>query len=334
MPKRGQVVAEHANHHYVPEYHFKFFNGGGRQICALLKKDGKVVTNAPIKSQSSRHMFYGTVEIEKAFSGLEGLHAGALRALIEAAETGDLTKWSHEHFLWLLQGIAFQRARTMLEVEKIAPAMQAMFLHMFKEHVKRTMPPAQADEILGPIERGEVEISQSDTAMALSTEPPARRDVRFGSTFLLQPLDHAFLAGAVQGHFIHVPHGVLVDDPAVLDDLLLGLIDRPVSALFSSPLGYRRQRKGGPEGRTRGHSTLRRVGLDSWRPIGAQPEALAKFIEGHCQPFSFFSVSTSRLTICRWSLFKQAHASFIFSRIASFSASDIPSSRSFLKAKR
>src|SRR5262249_46702580 len=116
MPRRDQVVAEQTNHHYVPQFYFKLFNEGHRQICVLLKKNGQVVTNAPIKGQSSRHMFYGTVEIEKGFSQLEGLHAGALRALIEVATTGDRSKWSNEQFPWLLQAIAFQRARTMLEV--------------------------------------------------------------------------------------------------------------------------------------------------------------------------------------------------------------------------
>src|SRR5262249_37525051 len=141
-------MPEHANHHYVPQFYFKLFNGGGRQICALLMKDGRIVTHAPIKSQSSRHMFYATVVIETAFSQLEALHSAAIRALIEAADTNDPTKWSFDHLPWLVQAIAFQRARTVLEVEKEAPAMQGMLLHMFSEWVRRTMSPSEADEIL------------------------------------------------------------------------------------------------------------------------------------------------------------------------------------------
>lgn len=158
-------MAAHANHHYVPQYYFKLFNGGHRQICALLKKNGQVVTNAPIKRQSSRHMFYGTVEIEKNFSQVEGLHAIALRALVEVATTGDFSKWSEEQIPWLVHAVAFQRARTILEVEKVAPAMEAMLLHMFSEEVRQTMTPDKASEILGPFERGEIKITQNDTGM-------------------------------------------------------------------------------------------------------------------------------------------------------------------------
>jgi hypothetical protein len=40
---------------------------------------------------------------------------------------------------------------------------------------------------------------------------------------LLQPLDHALLAGPVEGHLAGVPNSVLVDDAAVLNDLILGV---------------------------------------------------------------------------------------------------------------
>src|SRR6202041_3012827 len=97
---------------------------------------------------------------EKGFSQLEGLHSAALRAMIAVATTSDLSKWSFEHMPWLLQAIAFQRARTMLEVEKEAPAMQALMLHMFAEWVRKTMTAEKAAEIIGPIESGEVVVSQ------------------------------------------------------------------------------------------------------------------------------------------------------------------------------
>jgi hypothetical protein len=154
-------MAENANQHYVPQFYFKLFNGGARQICVLLTKDGRIALSAPIKGQCARSKFYGTVKIEKELSELESLHAAALRALVETATTDDLTKWSHDHFPWLLQAIAVQRSRTMLEVEKVTPAMQGMFLHMFKEYVKRTRPSEEADEIVGAIERGEVEITRN-----------------------------------------------------------------------------------------------------------------------------------------------------------------------------
>jgi hypothetical protein len=159
----GIIMAENVSHHYVPQFYFKLFAGGGRQICVLLLKEGRIVPHAPIKGQCAHNMFYGTVEIEREFSKLEGLHATTLRALVEAAATGDPTKWSRDLYPLLLQAVAFQRARTMLEVEKVSPAMTAMHLRLFKEYVRATRPAAQADEIIGAIDGGLVEITKSPT---------------------------------------------------------------------------------------------------------------------------------------------------------------------------
>lgn len=151
-------MAGHINQHYVPQYYFKLFTGGRSHVCAMFTVDGRLVPAAPIRGQCARDLFYGSVEVEKAFSQLEGQHAEALRALIDVAATDDPAKFSEDHFGWLLQAVAFQRSRTLLEVEKEGPAEKAMFLHAFFEHVRRTKPPEEADMLLGAIERGEVEI--------------------------------------------------------------------------------------------------------------------------------------------------------------------------------
>lgn len=156
-------MPENANQHYVPQFYFRQFNGGTERICVLLLKNGRIVPTAPIKGQCARHMFYGTPEIEKQFSHLEGQHAAAFRALIMAATTGDVARFSNDHLPALLQAILFQRARTMLEVEKISPAMESMLLHVFKGYVRETQPPERLDEFLGPIERGEVQIIENPT---------------------------------------------------------------------------------------------------------------------------------------------------------------------------
>ena len=148
-------MAANASHHYVPQFYFKLFNGGERLISVLLTKDGRIIPRASIKGQCARHKFYGTAEIEKDFSKLENLHSAALHSLVAVATTSDLTKWSQEHYPWLLQAIAFQRARTMLEVEKEFPAMSSMLLYLFKEYSERTQPPEKANEIVGSIDRGE-----------------------------------------------------------------------------------------------------------------------------------------------------------------------------------
>jgi hypothetical protein len=160
-------MAENANQHYVPQYYFKLFNGGKRQICLLFTKDGRVVPHAPIKGQCARHKFYGNVEIERQLSQLEGMHAATLRAMVETATTGDRTKWSQDQVIWLLQAVTFQRARTMLEVEKESPAHESMLLYMFKDYLKGKNRPEGAEECLNAIESGEVQIVADPTYIVL-----------------------------------------------------------------------------------------------------------------------------------------------------------------------
>jgi hypothetical protein len=160
-------MAENANQHYVPQYYFKLFNGGKRQICLLFTKDGRVVPYAPIKGQCARHKFYGNAEIERQLSQLEGMHAATLRAMVETATTGDPMKWSQDQVMGLLQAVVFQRARTMLEVEKESPAHESMFLHLFKAHLKGKNRPEGAEECLNAIESGMVQIVANPTHMVI-----------------------------------------------------------------------------------------------------------------------------------------------------------------------
>src|ERR1700722_14698978 len=101
-------MAGNINQHYVPQFYFKLFTGGGSHICALFTNEGRVIPAAQIKGQCARDLFYGSVEIEKAFSQLEGQHAEALRSLINLATTDDQTKFTWHNFLMLLQAIVFQ----------------------------------------------------------------------------------------------------------------------------------------------------------------------------------------------------------------------------------
>lgn len=123
-----------------------------------------MIPHAAIKGQCARHKFYGSAEIENLFSRLEGLHASCLQALVRAGNSGDINEFSFDHFPWLMQAIVFQRARTMLEVEKTFPAVEAMILKMFKEHLLHTLPPERIDEYVGAIDRGEVRITEEPTS--------------------------------------------------------------------------------------------------------------------------------------------------------------------------
>ena len=63
MDKRHALttMAENANQHYVPQFYFKLFNSGKRQISVLLTKDGRIVLYAPIKGQCAQWPFTGVV---------------------------------------------------------------------------------------------------------------------------------------------------------------------------------------------------------------------------------------------------------------------------------
>ncbi|PQO28132.1 DUF4238 domain-containing protein [Blastopirellula marina] len=162
-----RILAGPKNHHFVPQYYFRLFTGGQRHICAYLTQHKCVIPRAPIKGQCARHKFYGSAEIENHFSLLEGLHASALQTLVKAAENDNIHEFTWEHFPWLLQAIVFQRARTMLEVEKTFPVLEGMMLKMFKEHLLHTLSPEDIEEYVGPIERGEVRIFEDPTATVL-----------------------------------------------------------------------------------------------------------------------------------------------------------------------
>ena len=156
-------MAENSNHHYVPQYYFRQFTAGEAHICAFLKKNGKVITHAPIKGQCSRKMFYGSAEIEINISQLEGKHSESLRHLIATAETSDLTKWSDNHYFWLLQAVVFQHARTLLQVEKTSPANCKLVTHIFKEHLKTKFNDEQMVKMHCRIDSGRILITENPT---------------------------------------------------------------------------------------------------------------------------------------------------------------------------
>lgn len=197
-------MPENANQHYVPIHYFRLFNGGKRQICVLLTKDGRFVPSAPIKGQCARHMFYGSAEIDRMFSKLEGEHASALRALVEMATTSDLTRFSVKDWVHVLQAIVFQRARTMLEVEKEVPAWISMQLHLFKEYVRHTRPAEEADEMIGAIDRGEIRMVENPTASVLK-----QIDVALSSAMLLLDMRPCVIRNCTDYPFI------FSDSPAV-----------------------------------------------------------------------------------------------------------------------
>lgn len=148
------------NQHYVPQFHFRNFSKDGKHICALLRGNGKIIPSAPFRHQCSRKNFYGSQELERAFSGLEGQHASAIRAALKFASEDGPTSFSVENMFRLLQAIMFQRGRTALEIQKSSDAKCAMHLTAFRHFIEHTEGDNR-EEILRAIDEGKVSVSEN-----------------------------------------------------------------------------------------------------------------------------------------------------------------------------
>ncbi|CAN7677346.1 DUF4238 domain-containing protein [Caballeronia sp. LjRoot29] len=102
-------MSSRKNHHYVPQFYFRYFSKDGRSICALTVSTGKTVSKAPIKSQASKSWFYGNDQIEAALGEIEGACSASLRALQIVPDPTQMTGNDIDQILiWL----ALQRSRT------------------------------------------------------------------------------------------------------------------------------------------------------------------------------------------------------------------------------
>ena len=156
-----------ANQHYVPKFYFKFFNGGTQHICLLLTKTGRIVSAAPIDGQSPATCSTAQLKLRDSSHNSKDCMRGCFAPLStrQRRTTDPSGRTNTSRGLW--QAIVFQRARTMLEVEKESPAISSLLLHMFTQYIMRTMPPEKVPGFLGPIERGEARITESPTSTVL-----------------------------------------------------------------------------------------------------------------------------------------------------------------------
>ncbi|HEC13310.1 MAG TPA: DUF4238 domain-containing protein [Acidiferrobacteraceae bacterium] len=104
------MATANREHHFVPQFYLRYFSDDGMRINLFNFARDKVISNASIKHQCSKHKFYDFApELEQAFSGLEGEAAGVIRNI---QSSGVLpTHGSHE-WLSLLGFIIFQKLRT------------------------------------------------------------------------------------------------------------------------------------------------------------------------------------------------------------------------------
>lgn len=102
-------MTEKKNQHYVPQFYFRRFSKDERSICTLVRANGRVILEAPIKGQSSKDWFYGDVETEEALGEIEGHCCHALRELSALENPTDLHA---DHVDAVLVHLALQHSRT------------------------------------------------------------------------------------------------------------------------------------------------------------------------------------------------------------------------------
>lgn len=98
------------NHHYVPQFYFRYFSTDSKSICLLHRANGATIQQASIRGQASKSKFYGRDEIERALGDIEGACSSALRKLIEHR---DPVRLDAQDVTLILTWLALQRSRTM-----------------------------------------------------------------------------------------------------------------------------------------------------------------------------------------------------------------------------
>lgn len=111
------------NHHFVPQFYFRFFSRDENCINVLHRQTGRIYARAPIKGQSCKKLFYGNDTIEEALGIMEGAASTALQRLIELQNP---MLADHEQIEIVLAWIALQRARTQAARQADQPAQDKM----------------------------------------------------------------------------------------------------------------------------------------------------------------------------------------------------------------
>lgn len=122
-------MSERDNHHYVPQFYFRYFSTDGKSICLLTRATGATVRQASIRGQASKSRFYGRDEVEKALGDIEGACSSALRKLVEHRNP---TQLGQEDVRLILTWLALQRSRTMA-ARHIGQPMHDRFLRLHLE---------------------------------------------------------------------------------------------------------------------------------------------------------------------------------------------------------
>ncbi len=136
------------NHHYVPQYFFRRFSADRRSIEALLMKDGRHISQASIKGQSSRGRFYGDSEIEEAFAVGDAWHAGLLDRVYASSPEHPL---DDDMEVGLHTFVSFQHERTLAKRSRMSSANSQLMREMMRVDLLNDPSIPHRDEILAQL---------------------------------------------------------------------------------------------------------------------------------------------------------------------------------------
>ncbi|WP_294216271.1 DUF4238 domain-containing protein [uncultured Sphingomonas sp.] len=140
-------MPDNKNQHYVPRCHMKPFtrDGEGVAINLLNHASGRVVLDAPVKSQCSRSYFYGEdLVLEKLLQGEEGKYAAIVRAIVAGEAIDPAQRRFLRDFAYL------QVSRTAGAIERRRAALVGMdhVAHQGFEDVRKERPDTSHTQIM------------------------------------------------------------------------------------------------------------------------------------------------------------------------------------------
>jgi hypothetical protein len=182
------------NHHFVPQFYFRFFSGDSRSISVLHRHTGRVIASAPIRGQACKAWFYGDDIAEDALSQVEGACSAALRELAALRNPADLPAESVELVLiWL----ALQRSRTKAARQSSQP-MHDRFAQLWAEVELRNdedISPETRDLLLGNLDAVRVDPVGAQRLMMSVAVETASSLGDMTPIFLLNKTNRPFIFG-------------------------------------------------------------------------------------------------------------------------------------------
>jgi len=129
LPKRK-------NNHFVPRSHLRrFCSGNDRQIALYNLKSGRIVENAPIKSQCSRDYFYTSNPVfEEQFGKIEGAQNKLLNDIITSQA---VPAYGSSDRSLLSNIVMFQAGRTAMTVADADHLTNQLGKAVLYHHLKR-----------------------------------------------------------------------------------------------------------------------------------------------------------------------------------------------------